>query len=128
MDYIEAHIPEEDYLIVGGDLNTDSRGEGAFRALARVVDVSAPHPVDQNGAEGTNASRMKPYDHVFADPDLRPHQVPTVIGENVFPAGLVLDSRTYVPLSDIAPALLEDSGALNMQHMGVVKDFRVPLE
>src|SRR5690606_42060241 len=74
-----------------------------------------------------NASRSKPYDHVFADPDLRPYQVPTVIGENVFHAGLVLDSRTYTPLSDIAPAKYGDSGASNVQHMGVVKDFEVPV-
>src|SRR5690606_30055099 len=125
--YIEAQVPEADYLIVGGDLNTGSRSESAFRALAAVVDVEGPHPVDQNGAQGTNASRSKPYDHVFADPDLRPYQVPTVIGENVFHAGLVLDSRTYTPLSDIAPAKYGDSGASNMQHMGVVKDFEVPV-
>lgn len=126
--YIETHIPEADYLIVGGDLNTDSRGESAFRALAAVVDVEGPHPVDQNGAQGTNASRAKPYDHVFADWDLRPYQVPTVIGENVFEAGLVVDTRTYTPLSDLAPAQYGDSGATNMQHMGVVKDFLVPVD
>ena len=124
--YIQERIPEDDYLIVGGDLNTDSRSEAAFSSLAAIVDVSGPHPADHNGNPNTNASRAKPYDHVFADPDLRPYQVPTVIGASTFQAGLVLDSRVYSPLTEIAPALSGDSGATNMQHMGVVKDFRVP--
>ncbi len=42
------------------------------------------------------------------------------------PTGLVLDSRVYTPLSEIAPAQSGDSGATNMQHMGVIKDFLVP--
>jgi hypothetical protein len=39
----------------------------------------------------------------------------------------VFDSRVYSPLSDVPPVLAADSGASNMQHMGVVKDFKITL-
>lgn len=40
--------------------------------------------------------------------------------------GLVVDTRIYTPLGDLAPAELADSDAANMQHMAVVRDFLVP--
>jgi hypothetical protein len=49
-----------------------------------------------------------------------------VIGSSIFPAGLVADTRVYSPISEISPALSSDSGATNMQHMGVIKDFLIP--
>ena len=61
------------------------------------------------------------------DPDLDALEVPVVIGGNAFPNGLVFDSHVYTPLSDVAPVMLDDSYALNMQHMGVVRDFAFPM-
>ena len=52
---------------------------------------------------------------------LAAHAVPTVVGQGSFPAGYVVDTRTWT--SPEAPALLTDSAAVNMQHMGVVRDF-----
>ncbi|RYZ33935.1 MAG: endonuclease, partial [Myxococcaceae bacterium] len=124
--YIKEKIPEADYLTVGGDLNTDSRSESCLTTLKQVVTTVGPHPADKNGKEGTNASRAKPYDHVLVDNDLHQYRVPTVVGASTFPNGLVLDSRVYTPLSEIYPALSSDSGAANMQHMGVVKDYLTP--
>ncbi|EAU68471.1 endonuclease/exonuclease/phosphatase family [Stigmatella aurantiaca DW4/3-1] len=124
---IKANIPVGDYLAIGGDFNTDSRSESCFTTFAQVVTTTGPHPADKNGTEGTNASRGKPYDHVLVDADLRAYQTATVIGASSFPNGLVLDSRVYTPLSEIAPVQSGDSAASNMQHMGVIKDFRVPL-
>lgn len=49
--------------------------------------------------------------------------MPTVIGANSFPNGLVFDSRVYTPIDDVAPCLATDSAATNMQHMAIVKDF-----
>jgi endonuclease/exonuclease/phosphatase family metal-dependent hydrolase len=126
--YIEANVPAGDYLAIGGDFNTDSRSESAFSTFSKVVVSAGPHPVAQDGREGTNASRSKPYDNLLVDQDLRTYQTATVIGPNTHSSGLVLDSRVYSPLSAISPAQSGDSGATNMQHMGVVKDFRVPLQ
>ncbi|HLL52304.1 MAG TPA: endonuclease/exonuclease/phosphatase family protein [Myxococcaceae bacterium] len=125
VNYINANVPAGDYLVVGGDLNTDSRTETCMNTLSQVVVTSGPYPVDQNGTDGTNASRTKPYDWVLADTDLNPLHVPAVIGSSTYSSGLVFDSRVYTPLSEVSPVLVGDSGATNMQHQAVVKDFSV---
>ncbi len=116
-----------DYLVVGGDFNTDSRTEACLYTLAAAVTIGTSHPADRNGNVNTNASRAKPYDAVYAGKGLPSLQVPTVIGTSTFPNGLVADTRVYVPLSEITPAFSTDSGAFQMQHMAVVKDFQIPL-
>ncbi|MEZ4358591.1 MAG: Ig-like domain-containing protein [Kofleriaceae bacterium] len=125
-ELINANVPASDYLVIGGDFNTDSRGEACISTLSSLVSTSAPYPVDQAGVGGTNASRSKPYDWVLMDSELRALQTPVTIGNASFPAGLVFDSRVYTPLSDVAPVQFGDSGATNMQHMGVVIDVLVP--
>ena len=37
-----------------------------------------------------------------------------------------IDSRTFTPLDDLKPIQATDSAASNMQHMAVVRDFRIP--
>jgi endonuclease/exonuclease/phosphatase family metal-dependent hydrolase len=123
---IRQNIPAGDYLVLGGDFNTQSRTEAAVTTFGQVFDVAAPYPVDQNGNENTNSSRAHPEDWVLVTPNLRAYQTPTAIGSHSFNAGLVLDTRVYSPLSEISPALSGDSASSNMQHMGVVKDFVVP--
>jgi endonuclease/exonuclease/phosphatase family metal-dependent hydrolase len=123
---IQANIPAGDFLSIAGDFNTDSRTESCLTTFKQVVVTDGPHPADKNGREGTNASREKPYDHVLVDADLRAYQTATVIGGSTFPAGLVVDTRVYSPLSEISPAQSGDSGATNMQHMAVIKDFLIP--
>ncbi|AKQ68488.1 Endonuclease/exonuclease/phosphatase family protein [Myxococcus hansupus] len=123
---IRANIPEGDYLVIGGDLNTGSRTESAIGTLSQVVRTAAPHPVDKNGNGNTNAGRNRPYDYVLVDNDLYAHQTAVVIGGSSFANGLVVDTRVYTPLADIAPALSGDSGASGMQHMAVIKDFLIP--
>jgi endonuclease/exonuclease/phosphatase family metal-dependent hydrolase len=126
VQYIQAHVPPGDYLVIGGDLNTGSRSESAFSTLSQVVTTSGPFPVDQNGNGHTNATRARPYDHVLVDGDLLPYQTATVIGGSSYAAGLVVDTRVYTPLSELYPAQYDDSGASNMQHMAVIKDFLIP--
>ncbi|HEY3452948.1 MAG TPA: endonuclease/exonuclease/phosphatase family protein [Myxococcales bacterium] len=124
--YLSSRVPQDAFLVVGGDFNTNAMSEYCYATLSAAVDVAAPHPADQKGNIYTNRKRQLPFDHVFADPGLRALQVPTVVGNSVYAAGLVLDSRVYTPLYEIDPVLVGDSAALNMQHMGVVKDFQVP--
>ncbi|NVJ00920.1 lamin tail domain-containing protein [Myxococcus sp. AM009] len=123
---IRANIPADDYLVIGGDLNTGSRNESAFSTLSQVVRTAGPHPVDKNGNGNTNAGRNRPYDHVLVDSDLFAHQTSVVIGGGSFANGLVVDTRVYTPLSAISPALYGDSAASGMQHMAVIKDFLIP--
>jgi endonuclease/exonuclease/phosphatase family metal-dependent hydrolase len=127
IERMHVAVPRDGYLVIGGDLNTDTRGEPCFDVLSQWVVITAPYPADGRGNTNTSHPRSKPYDHVLVDPDLREYQQATTIGTNTFPAGLVLDSRVYSPLTDITPVAAGDSNAVNMQHMGVVKDFRIPV-
>ena len=49
----------------------------------------------------------------------------TIIGSRSFPNGLVFDSEIYTPLAEVSPVQFGDSHVPNMQHMAVVKDFRI---
>jgi endonuclease/exonuclease/phosphatase family metal-dependent hydrolase len=120
------HMFPGDYVVLGGDFNTKERTEPALGTLSQVLVTSGPFPVDLAGADGTNASRSKPYDWVLGNSSLVAHEVPVLIGQNSFPHGFVADTRVYQPIADLAPALSSDSGATNMQHMAVVRDFALP--
>ncbi|MGK4002436.1 lamin tail domain-containing protein [Sorangium sp. So ce1036] len=126
VSFIDAHVPEGDYLVIGGDFNTGNRSESCLSTLSSVVVTSGPYPADQNGNTDTNAGRTKPYDWLLVDPDLSPFHTSVVIGGSSFANGLVVDTRVYTPLAEISPALWSDSGSQNMQHMGVVRDFVIP--
>jgi endonuclease/exonuclease/phosphatase family metal-dependent hydrolase len=124
---IQANIPAQDYLVLGGDFNTFSRTESCINTFSSLFITAAPYPVDQSTDGDTNAGRSSPYDWVLADADLDPLEIPVVLGSNTFPQGLVFDSRVYTPLSEVPPVLLSDSAATNMQHMAVVRDFGIPV-
>ena len=123
--YIEANVPADDYLLIGGDCNTYSYTEACLGTLGEIVDVSAPRPVDQAGDAGTNSGRYSPYDWVMAEPELDALEVPVTIGGLSFPSGLVFDSRVFSDLSLVSPVQLGDSGVYGMQHMAVVRSFQV---
>jgi endonuclease/exonuclease/phosphatase family metal-dependent hydrolase len=120
---VRAHAPENAYVVVGGDFNTDSTSEACLEPLAAVVDVTAPLPADQQGNIATNATRKKPLDRLLANAALV--GVETRVGELVFPSGLVVDTRVFTPLSLLPGADASDSAAANMQHMAIVRDFRL---
>jgi endonuclease/exonuclease/phosphatase family metal-dependent hydrolase len=120
---MNANVTSGDYLVLGGDFNTDDRTEAAIGTLDAVFHVAAPWPEDQAANSMTSTNRNKPYDWVVADAELEPRSIPTVIGLSSFAHGAVIDTRVYTPLSEISPAMLNDSGATSMQHMAVVRDF-----
>jgi endonuclease/exonuclease/phosphatase family metal-dependent hydrolase len=122
---INANVPSGDYITIGGDFNTGSRTEAALSTFSSRFTVAGPYPADRNGNGNTNASRAKPYDWVIVSPSLSALTTATIIGNSSFPAGLVADTRVYSPLSEISPARSGDSGAAQMQHMGIVRDFDI---
>lgn len=125
--FINANVPDDVYLVVGGDFNTDSFGESALNTLSAVVETDG-RPDDQNGSTGTNASRAKPYDQVLPGPNLDALEIPVSIAGHSFTyaEGLVFDSRVFTPLSAVSPVRSGDSGASSMQHMAVIRDFLIP--
>lgn len=126
--YIKSKIPTAAYLVIGGDFNTGTKTEACYSTLAQVVSTASPYPVCTLGDQDTNSTRSKPYDAVLADADLSAYKTPVLIGSRSFASGLVVDTRTYTPLTDLYPAIKTDSGATNMQHMAVVRDFAVPAD
>jgi len=122
---IAANVPQGDYVVLGGDFNTSSRTEAALSTLSSRFVTAGPYPVDTRADGDTNASRSKPYDWVIASPALAARKTATVLGSNSFANGAVIDTRTYSPIAELAPALSGDSGASSMQHMAVVRDFAV---
>lgn len=119
-------LPQDVYVVLGGDFNTGSRSEACIQTLSAVVATAAPSPVDQGNLANTNSTRSKPYDWVLPSSALAALETPVDVGTNQFAHGLVVDTRVYTPITDLAPALAGDSGALNMQHMAVVRDFLLP--
>jgi endonuclease/exonuclease/phosphatase family metal-dependent hydrolase len=120
---LQGKVPAGDHIVVGGDFNTSIRDEPALMNFGALFSVAAPYPVDGNGNGNTSAPRTKPYDWVLPTPGLRARETPVVIGAAHFDTGLVVDTRVYTPIADLAPALTSDSGAPSMQHMAVVRDF-----
>lgn len=126
--YLQDALEPGDLVVLGGDFNTDVRGEAALDTLGAIFDVDGPYPVDTANDGDTNASRTKPYDWVLASDDLHALELPVEIGAKTFETGLVVDTRTYSPIADLSPALASDSDGPSMQHMAVVRDFAVPME
>lgn len=121
---IQSNFPTNAWIVVAGDLNTYNTNEAPIAVFKTFLKTS-PDAVDNLGDPDTNAGRTAPYDHVYASYNLSTNQVATVIGAASYPNGLVFDSRVFTPLSAAAPVLLTDSGSTGMQHMAVLKDFRI---
>ena len=126
VDDFSSKVPSGDYLALGGDFNSDTRGDAAVTKLADLFVTASPYPADESNNQNTNAGRAKPYDWVLANSALDSLETAVAIGANSFSSGLVVDTRVYTPIADLSPALSTDSAATNMQHMAVVRDFLVP--
>lgn len=123
---IREKVPKDAMLIIGGDLNTRSEREKCFAALSGVVVIPQNPPADGHGIIATNAPRNRPYDWVLANESLNRNAVAVEIADVKFPHGLVFDSRVFEPLGKCPPVQKSDSGVPFMQHMAVVRDFRLP--
>lgn len=129
----ELGIPKGDFVAVGGDFNTASRTQDKGLAFLDntgliVLDTDDDCPIDQSGNDNTNGSRQKDYDAIYTSQNLKDLQTPVIISgaQNLTERGLVFDSRVFTPLSAVAPVKKNDSGASNVQHMAVVKDYAIP--
>lgn len=123
---IGANFPPNAWIIVAGDMNIYDQSEGAVSTFATFLSDN-PVPADQNGDSDTNASRSERYDRVLLSFSMTNLLVSSVLPSRTYPSGLVFDSRVYTSLTDVAPVVTGDSAVSNMQHMAVVRDFKIPL-
>ena len=124
LQLIRNQFPEDDYVVLCGDLNINSRESEALAELTAWFDDSA-QPADQAGNKNTNAGRSRPYDFVLPNPALSKYHATTTLGGKKFPGGLIFNTRLWSPPPP--PAEWEDS-ARNLQHLPVLKTFRIPIQ
>ncbi len=117
---IQSEFPPDDYIVVAGDLNTETRTEAAILTLTAVVSDGI-QPADQLGNRNTNRGRTRPLDYVLPNSKLETWHTPLPAGGLVFTNGIVFDSRLWA--SPPYPIQTNDADALNMQHMPVAKLF-----
>ena len=121
---ITSNFPGNAFLVVAGDMNLQTRSEGALTVLKTFLnDSPVPTDAEAGGDPDTNEPRSRPYDLVLPGFSFATNLVPVALGTRSFSNGLVFDSRVFTPLSSVAPVQFADSG-LN-QHMAVLKDFRI---
>jgi endonuclease/exonuclease/phosphatase family metal-dependent hydrolase len=121
---VQANFPADAWVVVAGDMNTDTRSEAAITTFKTFLSDS-PIPTDAatGGDPDTNLNRSKPYDYVLPSFSLTNALTNVVIGSQSFPKGLVFDSRVYTPLAEVSPVQFNDSASC--QHMAILKDFAV---
>ncbi len=125
---ILANFPPNAWILVGGDFNTGTRTEPAVATFKTFLS-DAPIPTDavSGGDPDTNAGRDKPYDYLLPSFSLTNKLTSVVMPSQTFPNGLVVDTRVYTPVTDLLPAVATNSGAFQMQHMAIVKNFVLPV-
>jgi len=123
---ITTNFPANAWLIVAGDFNIYSEDEAAVANLNSFLS-DRPVPSDQDGGINTNQGRSERYDRVLVSFSLTNLLTPAMFPSRTFTNGLVFVSGNYTPLSDVPPVQLGDSSVSGMQHMGVVKDFKITL-
>jgi endonuclease/exonuclease/phosphatase family metal-dependent hydrolase len=122
---IQSHFPSNAWIVVAGDLNTDSRSEAAMSTFGSFLsDNPIPTDAEVGGNSFTSINRNHPHDYVLPSFSMTNRMTASVFNSHSFSNGLVFDSRVYTPLTDVAPVLVNDSS--NAQHMAVLKDFIIP--
>jgi endonuclease/exonuclease/phosphatase family metal-dependent hydrolase len=125
---IQANVPKGALLVIAGDTNVKSKNETSLDILEPVVGEKHK-PEDGFGNTATNKNRNYPYDRILTSRELDAFHIPLELvidrdEKSVFPEGLVFDTRRLTKLPP--PALADDSDALNMQHMLILRDFQLP--
>ncbi len=124
---ISTNFPVNAWIIVAGDFNIHAETENAVSTLGSFLS-DAPVPTDLHGNPNTNQGRNRRYDRVLVSFPLTNSVTPVVLPSHTLANGLVFVSTNYAPLSDVPPVQFGDSTVSGMQHLAVVKDFRITLE
>jgi len=123
---MQANFPPNAWIVVAGDFNAGSRSATCVTTFNGYL-TDVPIPEDKNGVRDTNKNRTSEHDYVLPSLTFTNFETATVFGALTYPNGLVFDSRVYTAneLTNFVPVLSADSG--DPQHMGVVKDFLIPV-
>ncbi|MFH1038096.1 MAG: C1 family peptidase [PVC group bacterium] len=140
--YVEDYIASQGfagYIVVGGDLNTESQYEWCIQTFATFLEPTSHRPEDRLGNENTNQPRDSPYDWIMPNQLLDNLHDTLIIGteDYEYDEGIVFDSHVFsrwaettdapasTPLWNLPPVLYGDSHSTAMDHMAVMKAFDV---
>jgi len=123
---IDTDFPANAWIIVAGDFNIYSESEEAVSNMGSFLS-DQPVPADLNGGTNTNQGRSERYDRVLVSFSLTNSLVPVAMPSHTLSNGLVFVSTNYVPLPEVPPVQFDDSTVSGMQHMAVIRDFRITL-
>jgi len=143
-EYVENALalnPSSSYVVVCGDLNTESQAEWCIQTFATFLEPTNHRPEDRLGDENTNQIRTRPYDWIMPNQLLDDLHTKLYIGDvdpqYEYDDGIVFDSHVFsrwsnpttagpaTPLWNLSPVLYGDSHSSEMDHMGVMKAFDV---
>ncbi|MCX6356176.1 MAG: hypothetical protein NTZ78_14940 [Candidatus Aureabacteria bacterium] len=123
---VEANFDNNQYILIGGDLNTGDLNEPCLSAFSTYLDYNDHIPVDSNGNSNTNKNRKERYDWLMPNHALDERHTTLSVGGQSYPEGLVFDSHVFTPLSAVPPILIDDTHNSNMDHDPVLKAFELP--
>jgi endonuclease/exonuclease/phosphatase family metal-dependent hydrolase len=121
---IISNFPPNSLFVIAGDFNIHSAAEYALTNFFTIAS-DYPIPTDGNGNPNTNAGRNNRYDYILTSFSMTSLLITVTMPSQSYSNGLVFDSRVYQPLSDVPPVQHSDSGVAGMQHMAVVRDYRI---
>ncbi len=126
--YVHEKFDNGQYILVGGDLNTYSPSEGCLGVFTTFLDYNDHVPVDGNGNSNTNEGRTERYDWLMPNTGLDGLHNTTTVGtqKRPYPEGIVFDSWVFPNVAaEVPPVRYSDSHAPGMDHMGVMKTFKL---
>ncbi len=127
-NYVQTNFDDSHYIVVGGDLNTDTKSEACIITFNSFLhQVSTKMPMDRLYDFNTSEPRSKPYDWVMPNQILDSCFTALTVGSWNYPNGIVFDSHVFNPLSEVSPVQYADSHVSGMQHMAVMKAFDIPV-
>ena len=129
--FILANFDPNAYIIVSGDMNTQSRTSepNLIAVFDSYLTTSDGTPVDRNGNNNTNVNRNSAFDWLIPNTLLGDRITPLDLGSSSGPyaGGIVFDSRVFTPLSSVPPIQLGDTASGSMDHCPIMKAYDLPL-
>ena len=113
------------YVAIAGDFNLYSTNEACMQVLTANTVTDRRQPADQFGDKESNAARENPYDRVLTSTNLDVRLRMFNLWGYSYANGIVYDTRITWASGLPPPSLAADCGAVNMQHMAVMKVFEL---
>jgi len=123
---IQANFDDNQYIVIGGDLNTQYRSSSPISIFQSYLTTSDGTPADRNGDSDTNEIRTYNYDWIIPNDELGDTVTTLFVGSYSYGGGIVFDSHVFTPLSEVSPVQYGDTHASAMDHEPVMKAYNIP--